>query len=64
MKLFANIHYLQVGILVAPEAKSHLRGSLLDFFYTYKQVWLENNINLREVDILHRFVLVETFFSY
>jgi hypothetical protein len=33
-----NLTCFQVGILVAPDAKSHLRGSLLDFFFTYKQV--------------------------
>ncbi|XP_046855573.1 VPS35 endosomal protein-sorting factor-like isoform X2 [Xenia sp. Carnegie-2017] len=35
---YARCYICRVGILVAPEAKSHLRGSLLDFFYTYKQL--------------------------
>ncbi len=34
---------------MAPEAKSHLRGSLLDFFFTYKQVLNILNLDAKEV---------------
>ncbi|CAB3989058.1 Hypothetical predicted protein [Paramuricea clavata] len=43
---YARCYICRVGILVAPDAKSHLRGSLLDFFFTYKQLQTDTVQNI------------------